>query len=377
MKIDSLRNKINNIDKKLLSLLEKRMQISTKIAKYKISNNKNIFDVNRENKIFKTIEDNSTKKFLSSNHFLFSTIINTGKFLQYKKIKTLPKNIEKIINISKNNTAQIDTAKLGCLEANDSYSNIAASKIFSNNNIINYTSLSDLFGDINKNIIDFGVFEISNSNPPPINNIFDLINQHDVYIYKTINITPSYCLAVNSENKNNFKKIISTSQILAQCSKYIKTHEYETSTLNLASSAAFLVSTLDKTTAVICPKEIALNNNLTIVEKDVQNSTQANKKFAVISKKLYTTKNQNILSFSIKVKNINQFLISVSSYFNINKIKLLQLQIKQSTNQNDAYTIYISFIGNIKSQSSISFINFLSQETNGFKLLGYYNEGNI
>lgn len=377
MKIDSLRNKINNIDKKLLNLLEKRMQISTKIAKYKISNNKNIFDAKRENKILKNIEDNSTNKFSSSNHFLFSTIINTGKFLQYKKIKTLPTNIEKIINISKSNTAQIDTAKLGCLEANDNYSNIAASKFFSNNTIINYTSLFDLFGDINKNIIDFGICEISNSSPLPTNNIFDLINKNDVYIYKMINITPSYCLAVNSKSKNYFKKIISTSQILAQCSKYVKTHEYETSTLNLASSAAFLVSKLDEPTAVICPKEIALNNNLTIVEKNVQNSTQANKKFAVISKKLYITQNQNILSFSIKVKNVNQFLTSVSSYFNINKTKLLQLQIKQSTNQNDAYTIHISFIGNIKSQSSISFINFLSNETNSFKLLGYYNEENI
>ncbi len=377
MKIDSLRNKINNIDKKLLNLLEKRMQISTKIAKYKISNNKNIFDAKRENKILKNIEDNSTNKFSSSNHFLFSTIINTGKFLQYKKIKTLPTNIEKIINISKSNTAQIDTAKLGCLEANDNYSNIAASKFFSNNTITNYTSLFDLFGDINKNIIDFGICEISNSSPLPTNNIFDLINKNDVYICKMINITPSYCLAVNSKSKNYFKKIISTSQILAQCSKYVKTHEYETSTLNLASSAAFLVSKLDEPTAVICPKEIALNNNLTIVEKNVQNSTQANKKFAVISKKLYTTQNQNILSFSIKVKNVNQFLTSVSSYFNINKTKLLQLQIKQSTNQNDAYTIHISFIGNIKSQSSISFINFLSNETNSFKLLGYYNEENI
>lgn len=377
MKIDSLRNKINNIDKKLLNLLEKRMQISTKIAKYKISNNKNIFDAKRENKILKNIEDNSTNKFSSSNHFLFSTIINTGKFLQYKKIKTLPTNIEKIINISKSNTAQIDTAKLGCLEDNDNYSNIAASKFFSNNTITNYTSLFDLFGDINKNIIDFGICEISNSSPLPTNNIFDLINKNDVYICIMINITPSYCLAVNSKSKNYFKKIISTSQILAQCSKYVKTHEYETSTLNLASSAAFLVSKLDEPTAVICPKEIALNNNLTIVEKNVQNSTQANKKFAVISKKLYTTQNQNILSFSIKVKNVNQFLTSVSSYFNINKIQLLQLQIKQSTNQNDAYTIHISFIGNIKSQSSISFINFLSNETNSFKLLGYYNEENI
>lgn len=377
MKIDILRNKIDIIDKKLVNLFEKRMQFSLKIAKHKILNKKNIFDANREEKILKTIKNNSTPKFSNSNHFLFSTIINIGKLMQYKKIKTLPENIEKIINISEKNTTQIAIAKFGCLETNDNYSNIAASKAFPNSNINNYTSLSDLFADINKNIIDFGVLDVSDSNQLPIDNIFDKIKQHNVYICKLLNLTPSYCLAINPKYKNNFKKIISTNQILTQCSEYIKTHEYETSTLSLASNAAFLVSKLDEPMAVICPKEIALNNNLTIIEENIQNNNKITRKFAVFSKKLYTTQNQNILSFSIKVKNINQFLANISTFFNINKIKLLQLQIKPSTNQNNPYTIYINFIGNIYDKSCISFINFIANELTDFKLLGHYNEENI
>lgn len=377
MKIDSLRNKIDNIDKKLLNLFEKRMQISLKIAKHKISNKKNIFDAKREEKILKTIKNDSTTKFLNSNHFLFSTIINIGKFMQYKKIKTLPKNVEKIINISEKNTTQIATAKFGCLETNDNYSHIATSKIFPNNAINNYTSLPDLLTDINNSIIDFGVAEISNSNPSQIDNIFDMINKNNMYIYKILNLTPSYCLAINPKNKNNFKKIISTNQILTQCSEYIKNHEYETSTLNLASNAAFLVSRIDDPMAVICPREIALNNDLTIMETNVQNSNKKIRKFAVVSKKIYNTKDQSILSFYIKVKNINQFLANISTCINIDKVKLLQLQIQPSTNQTDSYSIHINLIGNINDKSCISFVNFLADETNYCKLLGYYNEENI
>lgn len=377
MKIDILRNKIDTIDKKLVNLFEKRMQFSLKISKHKILNKKTIFDAKREKKILTTIKNNSKPKFSNSNNFLFSTIINIGKFMQYKKIKTLPKNIEKIKNISKKNTKQIATAKFGCLETNDNYSSIAASKAFPNNNVNNYTSLSNLLSDINENIIDFGVVDISNSNQLPINNIFDMINQHDTYIYKMLNLTPSYCLAINPKNKNNFKKIISTDQILTQCSEYIKTHEYETSTLNLASNAAFLVSKLDDPKAVICPKEIAVNNNLTIIEENVQNNSKITRKFAVFSKKLYVTQDQNILSFSIKVKNTNQFLANISTFFNINKIKLLQLQIKPPTSQNDSYNVHINFIGNINDKSCISFINFIADETADFKLLGHYNEENI
>lgn len=369
MKIYHLRNKIDKIDKSLLNLFEKRMKVSLKIAKNKISNNKNIFDITRENEILKTIQKHSNRKFKHSNNFLFSTVINAGKFFQYKKIKTLPENIREITNTPDKNINEISTPRIGCLKTNDSYSKIAASRAFPSSIINNYSFLSDLFDDIDKNKIDFGFVETKN--------IYDIVDKNNIYIYKVLNINASYCLAVNPKNKDFFKQILSTNQILSECSNYLKKHQYEKSTLNLTFDAAFLVSKLDEPLAAICPKEIALEHKLNIIEENIQDNIENNKQFLVISKKLYNTKNQNILSFSIKTNDINKFLISILTYFNINRIKPLQLHMTPSNHKNEKTTIYLNFMGNINDESSISFMNFLSLESDSFQLLGYYNEEKI
>lgn len=371
MKIQRLRNKIDKIDKNLLNLFENRIKISLKIAKYKMSSNKNILDIKRENEILKTIKKRSSQKFKQSNSFLFSTIINVGKVLQYRKIKTLPKKI-KNLTITPTKDKDINTIsvpRLGCLETNDNYSKIATSRAFPNSTINIYTFISDLFDAMDKNVVDFGVIELNNSSA---NNIYDTLNKNDTYIYKTLTLKTSYCLAINPNN-NSFKKIISTTQILSQCSNYIKKHKYEKSNLELVSEAAFLVSKLDEPLAVICPKEVALKYKLNIMEENVQDNIENNKKFVVVSKKIYITSNQNILSLSIKTNNTNKFLSNISTYLNINNIKLHKLQINKYTNKNDISTVYLDFIGNINDTSTKAFINYLSYETDNFELLGYYN----
>lgn len=373
MKIQRLRNRIDKIDKSLLNLFENRIKISLKIAKYKISNNKNIFDVKRENEILKTIKKRSSQKFKQSNSFLFSTIISVGKVLQYRKIKTLPQNIKKLTNAPTKNINTIPVPRLGCLETHDNYSKIATSRTFPHSTINIYNFMSDLFDAIDKNVIDFGVVELNNSSA---NNIYDTLNKNDTYIYKTLTLNASYCLAINPNN-NSFKKIISTTHILSQCSNYIKKHKYEKSHLELVSEAAFLVSKLNDPMAVICPKEIALKYKLNIMEENVQDNIKNNKKFLVIANKIYITSNQNILSLSIKTNNTNKFLSNISTYFNINNIKLRKLQINTYTNKNDFSTIYLDFLGNINDASTKAFINYLSYETDNFKLLGYYGEETV
>ena len=51
MDLQELRNEINDIDSQLQELFNKRMQISFKVAEYKIANNMPVFQSKRENEI--------------------------------------------------------------------------------------------------------------------------------------------------------------------------------------------------------------------------------------------------------------------------------------------------------------------------------------
>ena len=46
--LEELRKRIDEIDEEIVSLLEKRMEISEKVAEYKIANGKNVLDKERE-----------------------------------------------------------------------------------------------------------------------------------------------------------------------------------------------------------------------------------------------------------------------------------------------------------------------------------------
>jgi monofunctional chorismate mutase len=49
--IKELRDEIDALDKQLVELLEKRLDVVTEVVKYKISNNKPIFDSSREEEV--------------------------------------------------------------------------------------------------------------------------------------------------------------------------------------------------------------------------------------------------------------------------------------------------------------------------------------
>jgi chorismate mutase len=66
-KIEVLRNKIDNIDEKLIELLHERMQVSSQIAKVKKQSNLSVLQVNRWSQLLSNRIEISNSKGLSEN----------------------------------------------------------------------------------------------------------------------------------------------------------------------------------------------------------------------------------------------------------------------------------------------------------------------
>lgn len=86
--LEKCREEIDEIDKELVRLFEKRMQLSVDVAKYKLSKNLPILNAKREDEV---IEKN--KKYLSNENlgeylekFMYE-LMNVSKDLQDKFIK--------------------------------------------------------------------------------------------------------------------------------------------------------------------------------------------------------------------------------------------------------------------------------------------------
>ena len=84
-KINELRNKIDEYDDKILTLVTKRLEISDKIGSIKKKSNLEILDKNRENEIISRL----AKKFkmLNKEHIksIFNQIFNVSRLIQKEK----------------------------------------------------------------------------------------------------------------------------------------------------------------------------------------------------------------------------------------------------------------------------------------------------
>ena len=88
MNLDDLRKDIDKVDKELIKLFEKRMDVATKIAEYKKKNDMNVLDAQRQRQkladICEQTEDDDMKRYLRT---LYSVIFELSCSKQNKLLK--------------------------------------------------------------------------------------------------------------------------------------------------------------------------------------------------------------------------------------------------------------------------------------------------
>lgn len=85
--LEKQRNKIDEIDKKLVHLFEERMNMVAEIAKIKQDNKLNVFDKNREEKVIEKVQSYvNNKNYERSVSELFKSLMAITKDYQKKII---------------------------------------------------------------------------------------------------------------------------------------------------------------------------------------------------------------------------------------------------------------------------------------------------
>ena len=83
--IENLRKDIDKIDKEMVELFERRMEISVKVAKYKKSNGMEVLDSSREEEIInKNISRLKNEKFSESLKDFFKAMFSISRAIQDK-----------------------------------------------------------------------------------------------------------------------------------------------------------------------------------------------------------------------------------------------------------------------------------------------------
>ena len=376
-----IRQRIDNIDDKLVKLLEERLEIVSDVAKYKKSNNKKIFDPKRENEVIKKNIDKV--KISDHTHYIEKILVdlmNVSK--EYQKYK-IGEKFEYIGSFDFTNSKMGYTGVPGSY-AHEVLTNVLYNKRVSDNHaneltkfeIYNFKSHEDLVEAVSNYEIDFAVIPIENTLTGEVRDTVDLINEKDVYIVGEIKHKIEHrLLGIKKVDLEQLTKVFSHEQALMQCSKFLNNlnNIEQISMSNTAISAEFVSKEKNPHYSCIASKYAQEMYNLELLKEDISNIRDNYTRFIIISNKMLITNNAKKISIITSTTNEAGALFKLLEEFSKNNLSMMSIKSRPIINKPWEYYFYIDFEGNLKDEPVKRALEVIREKSNYLKILGNYN----
>lgn len=353
--LETARNAINEIDKKMAELFKQRMLAVRDIAAYKKERGIAIFDAEREKTVIARnvgiYQDNETRMFYSS-------------FLQ------------DVMNVSKRYQRRLmEGMRVAYSGVEGAFADIAAKRIFPDALHIGYPDFSAAYQSVENGDCECAVLPIENSYAGAVGQVMDLMFEGDLFVNGVYTLpVVQNLLGLPGVNIKEIKTIISHPQALAQCSEYIKSHGWTTvSATNTAIAAQEVAQRRDKTVAAIASFETAALYGLEVLDHDINESNANSTKFAVFSRVEQhpdTGNSKFLLLFTVNdVAGALAKAINVISAYGFN-MKVLRSRPVRSRDWQ--YYFYVEAEGDETTEDGRKMLSELAEQCETMKIAGHY-----
>ncbi len=377
--IENLRCEIDGIDKELLSLFLKRMDVCGKVADYKRKNNMKVLDPEREVQLLE-----AKRKMLSSPEMadevyeFFNSIMTISRIRQSKLLSKDGTDISG--DIIKKSVERRKNPKVVCYGYEGSYSEEAAEKAFGTECEREYvSSFSEAFKMVDEGSADYTVLPIENSSTGVISEVLDALAEKNLYIVGEEYVSIHHCL-VGTDNAelSEIKRIYSHGQGFLQCREYIdKMGDVEcVPHYSTALSAKYVSELNDKSACAIASERTAKIYGLKILEKNINTVDCNTTRFVVISKYPEIAKEADKISIVFNLDHRSGELYRILSTFARGGLNLLKLESRPIPEKPFEYRFFADYSGNLKVERVAMLTNNLINETRGFTFLGNYKNSN-
>ena len=349
--IEYLRKKINQIDLKLLKLLNNRAEIAKQIGLIKTSKGVNVYSPEREKEIIqKMLKYNKGPLVEDDVKEIFSTIIQICRYQQKK-------------------------FTISYLGPEGTFTQLAAIKIFGNRNIyIPKETIGDVFYSVEKNETEFGVVPVENTTEGIVSYTLDMFLECDLYICGELDMKISHCLLSKENSIKKIKYVYSNPQAFAQCKNFVSTKLHNVKLYEVSSTAeAAKIVVKKRYSAAISSEVSAKIYKLNILVKNIQDLEDNFTKFIVIGKHSIAKpsgKDKTSILFSLKdrVGILHDALSSFKKY----GINLTKIESRPSKQRPWEYVFFVDFVGHINNKNVKKAIEELEQLCTNYKFLGSY-----
>jgi chorismate mutase/prephenate dehydratase len=351
--LENRRRRIDEIDRKILELLNERGKIAIEISKLKRKNSFSIYDPAREREIERNIKRTnpgplSTDSVLS----IFREIISGCRSLQ----------------------KQIRVAYLG---PEGTFSHQVAFREFgSSAELVPVKGVEDVFDEIKKGRASFGVVPVENSIEGSVGSVLDAFLKSDLRVSSELFQRISLFLLSKTGNIEDIEIVASHPQPLGQSRRWISDYLKHVEIRETPSTAkAASLASRDKRIAAIAGELAASIYRLKIVERHIEDSPENTTRFWVIGREHCRPTGADKTSIVFSLKHEPGALQNALLPFAESNINLTKIESRPSRERSWEYAFFVDFEGHADNEKIQGVLSRVRENCVFLRVLGSYPMG--
>jgi len=259
MSLETIRKKIDNVDSRLVQLLNERTRYALEIGKLKKKDGKSIYVPAREKQVLSRVAK-----------------LNAGP-LADKSIRAIYREImSAALALEKN-------LKVAYMGPPSTFSHQAARSRFGGSvDYLSCETISDVFDAVEKQMADYGVVPVENSTEGAVTYTLDRMTETSLKICAELYLPVSQNL-LSKVSRERIKKLYSHPQVLGQCRQWLQREMAGVDLIPVASTARGAeLAAKEEDSGALASSLAAEIYGLNILESDVQDLSGNTTRFLVI-----------------------------------------------------------------------------------------------
>ena len=378
MNIDEYRNRIDRIDKQLVTLFCERMDTASDIAAWKKEQKRPVFDPERERQKLLEVASSVPEELREYTASLYSLLFELSRSYQNRLLGTASELTAQIQGAIDETPALFPSdASVACQGVAGAYSQIACDRLFKRPAVLYLSSFDAVFSAIESGLCRYGVVPLENSTAGSVNAVYDLMMNHNFRIVRSVRIKVDHCLLVNpGTRREEIREIYSHQQAISQCEKYLQSfpNARVIPCENTAVAAKMVAEAGRRDAAALSSHACGKIYGLSCLESSVQDMDNNFTRFICISKKLEIYPGADRTSLMAVLPHEPGSLYKLLSRFYALGLNLNKLARRPLPNRNFEFMFYFDLETSVYSPQFLQLMGEMPTLCEEFSYLGSYSE---
>ncbi|MBU1006203.1 MAG: prephenate dehydratase [Candidatus Omnitrophica bacterium] len=349
MKLQSLRKKIDNLDKKIVGLLNERATVASNVGKLKARIKSGVYVPGREAEVYAKLSGE-----------------NRGP-LSDKALKAIYREIMSCsLSLEKN-------MRIAYFGPETTFTHIASIKKFGTQvEYLPCNSIAEVFREVEVSGSDYGVVPVENSTEGAVNHTLDMFIDSELKICSEIYLDISHNL-IGKGGLKSVKRVYSNPHVFGQCRIWLDSHLRNAELIEVSStSKAAEIATKDKDSCAIASLLAAEKYKLKVIAKGIEDSANNITRFLVIGQHTLMPTRKDKTSIMFAGKDRPGALHDMLVPFKKNKVNLTKIESRPSKKKAWEYYFFVDMVGHCQNANVKKALKALGKQCTFLKVLGSY-----